>query len=153
MAYVAAHQKQSLLSSRFLFLSQARCAKKACEDRLCTKETLFSPPQWLSTFWKSPRYNGAVDFKHCPNSFSLSSRSTGCVFIILHHCRNGTLLHALSPWHSDTYPTPPLSGSVSPPFLYYVYDWNWWISVFIDPLPPLVVCMYLSSLVMLAEFH
>ncbi len=95
MAHVAALQKQSLLvrSCPPILSLGACCAKKPCEDRLHTSETLFSTPQWFCTFWKGPHYYSAGDFKHFPNSFwcslmhshaqhSLSSRSTGCVFII-----------------------------------------------------------------------
>lgn len=71
----------------------ACCAKKPCEDRLHTSETLFSAPQWCCTFSKGPHYYRTGDFEHFPNSFwcslmhshaqhSLRSRSTGCVFII-----------------------------------------------------------------------
>lgn len=100
----------------------ACCAKKPCEDRLHTSETLFRAPQWFCTFQKGPRYYSAGDFKHFPNSFwfslmhsharhSLSSRSTGCVSII-----KGLLTHmitGMAHWHM---PSPPGNQTlISPP--------------------------------------
>lgn len=123
----------------------ACCAKKPCEDRLHTSETLFSAPQWFCTFWKSPHYYSAGDFKHFPNSFwcslmhshaqhSLSSRSTGCVFIIkalLTHMITGMAhWHMPSPLGNQKLIFFPPSASVFPSIILWL-EWViqpplWW---------------------------
>lgn len=117
----------------------ACCAKKPCEDRLHTSETLFRAPQWFCTFWKGPHYYSAGDFKHFPNSFwcslmhshaqhSLSSRSTGCVFIIkalLTHMITGMAhWHMPSPLGNQTliFFSPPLH-----PFFPSIILWLEWV--------------------------
>lgn len=171
MAHVALLQKQSLLVCALVlhFSLGACCAKKPCEDRLHTSETLFRAPQWFCTFQKGPRYYSAGDFKHFPNSFwfslmhshaqhSLSSRSTGCVSII-----KGLLTHmitGMAHWHM---PSPPGNQTLIPPHPHphplcvFFPSIILWLELVIqcffgDPHP--VMCLQPGSLpvVMAAEF-
>lgn len=99
----------------------ASCAKKSREDRSDTPARHCSVPlSGFALFQKCPHYYSSGNFKHFPNSFlcslmyshaqlALSSRNPGCDSVWLYNqtpanprnYRNGTLLHALSPWQSD----------------------------------------------------
>lgn len=90
------------------------CAKKQCEDRLHTSQTLFSAPPWVCSFWKGPYYYySAGDFKHFPQKLLMQFNAQSCPalselqkhWVCLynqspanpHDYRNGTLAHGPLP--------------------------------------------------------
>lgn len=123
---------EAIYTSVFLFFISLLncCAKKPCEDRFTDQQDIVHCPTVVLRFLEGPSYYNTRDFKHFPNSFScslmhshawrtLSSKSTGCVFIIkalLTHMITG-----IAHWHM---PSPPGNQTLIFFFSLLHYDWN-----------------------------